>query len=177
MAFIRLFAAALVFLAAAPASAAIITATELGDTSGNDNSSGDKLTPVNDLLASLGYGPVDLYLGKLEEDGGAESGAVSSSSFSILNYSKPDGTFTFDLPDGYVLTHFTAKAGNGFAVFLMDEIVNAGTVDFDTSFTRSGLSHLSFFGTQFSDVAQVPLPAAAGLFAAGILLLAGRKLR
>ncbi|NNU15181.1 hypothetical protein HK107_02430 [Parvularcula sp. ZS-1/3] len=177
MALFRFFAAALIMMTAAPASAAIITATELGDTRGNDNRRGDKLAPVNDLLASLGYGPVDLYLGKLEEEGGGESGAVDMSAFSITGYSKPNGTFTFDLPDGFVLTHFTAKAGNGFAVFLMDEVVNAGTVDFDTGFTRSGLSHLSFFGTQFSDVAQVPLPAAAGLFAAGILLLAGRKLR
>lgn len=166
--------ATVVALAIGSAQAAVISYTYVGEASGNDNVAGDKLGPVNSVLATNSKPIAESYLGKREEDNSGESGAVNVSAFDLVSYSKPNGTFTFDLPDGWTLTYFTVKAGNGFAVFMMDQFVNAGTVDFTSSFTKSGLSHLSFFGTETNDV-MVPIPGAALLFPAGIGFLIARR--
>lgn len=90
-----------------------------------------------------------------------------------------DGTVNFDLTGtGKGLEYVVLKAGNSFALFYWDMNPLVGMFIFDVyDYIDAGLSHISFYGGDYTPPNEVPLPAAAWLVIAGLggLGFAGRR--
>ena len=99
---------------------------------------------------------------------------IDGSEFEITfdDETKSSGSWTYtpNDPEDPGITHWTAKAGNGYMLFSDDSCGGPCTVFGGDWYTPEGkeLSHITFF-----DTAIVPVPAAVWLFGAGLLGLVG----
>lgn len=153
-------------------------ATVYGPFNDNDNET--------NVSAALGF-PVSL-VGKIECEQDNEASdpdgcqtpelvdALAGATFTLSNLDIDDneaksGTLTFDLPDGWVLQAYVLKAKDFVAISLMPPS-NAGSFAWSMhdDLDGKGLSHMSFYATQ-----EIPVPAAALLFPAGLAAVAWRK--
>jgi len=79
-------------------------------------------------------------------------------------------SFTGPLSDPFLIV---LKSGNNFAAYLFENLDGIGTGTFDTvGVTGQGISHISLYTT---GVSEVPLPAAAFLFAPALLGFMGLR--
>lgn len=148
---------------------------------------GDDPIPGNDTEenVSAAVGEPVTQLGRLEVEDGAivadDSGVLNVTEFFTLTLG-PDGTtgtVTYDLTGtGFELSYVVLNAGPEFRIFERtdenDPLV--GTFDFSTAIAEllapqgqaRELSHITFFGTPFLPVADVPLPGAFWVMGLGL---------
>lgn len=175
-----------------PANAAIVEVGATLLTGTSPVQANDKLADVNTFLATLNE-PNTSFLGKWDvvESGGqtATNGDLSpiGDFFTVVfdtSGSARDlqsGRINFNMgTSGKTFDYFTVKSSNKFAVYEVNGTPKMGYILFSTlaaSLTNGNgnaqdVSHISFFG---ADGMNVPLPAAAFLFPAGLGLFAGLK--
>jgi len=196
--FVSVAAAAIFGLAAAPAHAGLVY---MGTYAGNDNVSGNNNGINNDIhdeiFAYNGDTTVE-FLAKInicEDDVEQmlicanpqvpENGAVSASSFDLIN-NGTSGSVEFDLTGtGYGLEYVALKGATSFALYYWDMDPSVGVFLWDlvgVLINNGGqtpdLSHISFYGGDYTPPNEVPLPAAAWLMIAGLggLGFAGRRM-
>jgi len=91
------------------------------------------------------------------------------------------GTLSFSMPSGYELAYFTVKGGPNFELHQLNSPASLGTnIAFDTLGLPKGKS--GGFGPQLSNMfffamasSEVPIPASALLFPAGLAAIAWRN--
>ncbi|MEZ5893714.1 MAG: VPLPA-CTERM sorting domain-containing protein [Parvularculaceae bacterium] len=188
-------AVAAAVLSVTPAHAGLVL---IGVFDGNDNVSGNNNGVNNDIhdeifaynmdttveqLAKIDICPIDSD-GCQPNGQKPTNGAVSAALFSLTN-NVTSGSVSFDLTGtGKGLEYVALKSSTKFALFYwdMDPLVGmfqwdlAGLITNQKGETQ-GLSHITFYGGDYTPPSDVPLPAAAWLMLAGLggLRFAGRK--
>ncbi|NNU15180.1 PEP-CTERM sorting domain-containing protein [Parvularcula sp. ZS-1/3] len=149
--------------------ASAATVVNIGTFPGNDSNQ----EPGSQIPATF------IELGKFDCDNDSCSTAsgsgvaIGSFSYAVTSTSgATEGTFTLNPGSGYELAYFVVKAGNEYDLYQIIGPVVSGTFNWDTSnLNGRNLSHLSFYG----NLAEVPVPAAALLFPAGLAAMAWRR--